>query len=354
MGASKTIGTPVRCPSCRHPNLAIDIWCERCGTPLDWKPIQTRAVTPRRAPVISAPKSQPMATPREVTGPQYCWSCGAPNRAGDYFCGSCGRELGVPSPAAGSPRNRRRRQGFRWRFPELALPATALPQLRMPRWQAPQWRLPAVSMPRLQAPRVPPTVAVAGLVLAVLVLVPLVHLVSGAGRPAAAQRPPAAHLPTTNGTQAKAGSPQAIAIAAVQGKTGLKYSNACSGTAACLSITAQTVGQAAEAIVFSTARSGGRQCVSYLVQKNGAWQLLGTVLCALPNQVSPLVGHDATVHVPGNCANVHASASLQGGVVACLYDGTTIHVDGGPVYADGFLWWHTSKGWMAHDFLVAP
>ncbi|TME44818.1 MAG: zinc ribbon domain-containing protein [Chloroflexi bacterium] len=289
MGASKTIGTPVRCPSCRHPNLAIDIWCERCGTPLDWKPIQTRAVTPRRAPVISAPKPQPMATPREVTGPQYCWSCGAPNRAGDYFCGSCGRELGVPSPAAGSPRNRRRRQGFRWRFPELALPATALPQLRMPRWQAPQWRLPAVSMPRLQAPRVPPTVAVAGLVLAVLVLVPLVHLVSGAGRPAAAQRPPAAHLPTTNGTQAKAGSPQAIAIAAVQGK-----------------------------------------------------------------QVSPLVGHDATVHVPGNCANVHASASLQGGVVACLYDGTTIHVDGGPVYADGFLWWHTSKGWMAHDFLVAP
>jgi hypothetical protein len=41
-------------------------------------------------------------------------------------------------------------------------------------------------------------------------------------------------------------------------------------------------------------------------------------------------------------------------VVTCVYDGSAVHVVGGPVYADSLMWWQVSKGWMAHDFLVGP
>src|SRR5947208_16826858 len=33
----KAFGTPVRCPACHYPNVGINIWCERCRTPLDWQ-----------------------------------------------------------------------------------------------------------------------------------------------------------------------------------------------------------------------------------------------------------------------------------------------------------------------------
>jgi hypothetical protein len=238
--------------------------------------------------------------------------------------------------------------------PVLRLAAIRLPRVNLSRWQSPQWQKPALALSRLRAFQLPRTIVIAGLVVAVLLIIPLAYLLSGSGRPVANHRVTATKLATASGAAAKGASPQAIAIAAVEAKTGLKYSTSCSGSGACLSTTGQAIGQAAAAIVFSTAHSGGRECVSYLVQKNGAWQPLGSVLCALPNQVSPLVGRDATVHVPGSCANVHAGPSLQGGVVTCLRDGTTVHVVGGPIYADGFVWWQTSKGWMAHDFLVAP
>jgi hypothetical protein len=32
-----------------------------------------------------------------------------------------------------------------------------------------------------------------------------------------------------------------------------------------------------------------------------------------------------------------------------------VDVDSAPLYTDGKIWWHLSgKGWMAHDFLIAP
>lgn len=213
--------------------------------------------------------------------------------------------------------------------------------------------MPAITLPPLRMPVLPRTVLIAGLVLAVLLIVPVAYLVASA-HPTATRQLATSHPPTAGGSLPKAGTPEAVAISAVQAKTGLKYSTSCSGSAACLSLTGQNLGQGAAAFVFATAKTGGRECVSYVVQTNGAWHPLGSVLCALPNQVSPLIGRDATVHVPGNCANVHAAASLQGGVVTCLYDGTAVHVDGGPTAADGFVWWHTAKGWIAHDFLVGP
>ncbi|HEX3630608.1 MAG TPA: zinc-ribbon domain-containing protein [Candidatus Dormibacteraeota bacterium] len=379
IGSPKTIGTPVRCPNCRHHNLAIDIWCERCGRPLDWKPTDSaRPVAARPAPPIAQPPASasarellqapeppeapdaPAAPPpaRRPTGlvdagrRQYCWSCGVPNEPDDRFCSECGKALGGVAASAGARTERRQAAGPA--LPRLALPTIALPRLRVPKVHFPTWRLPRISVSHIRPPIVPRTVLVVGLVLVALLIVPLAYLLFPGHSSVASRQTAGARLASTSGTHPKAGTPQAVAIAAVEAKTGLKNSAKCAGSSACLSITGQTMGQGAAAIVFSTAQTGGRQCVSYLVQRSGAWQLLDPVVCALPGQVSPLVGHDAAVHVPGNCANVRDGASLKGGVVACLRDGTTVHVDGGPAYADGLIWWHTSTGWMAHAFLVAP
>jgi hypothetical protein len=220
-------------------------------------------------------------------------------------------------------------------------------------WSMPRFVLPRLAAPRIRLPIIPRTVWVVAVVLAVLLIVPLAYILLPSGRPVAGRQPAATHLPATNAGQVKRGSPQATAIAAVEAKTGVKYSTRCPTTSACLSIAGQTIGTDAAAIVFVTAKSGGRQCVAYVYQKNGAWHLQDAG-CALPGQLSPLLGHDATVHVPGSCANVRNGASLEARVVACLADGATVHVNGGPVYADDFMWWQTDKGWMAHDFLVAP
>jgi hypothetical protein len=113
------------------------------------------------------------------------------------------------------------------------------------------------------------------------------------------------------------------------------------------------MGTEAAAVVFSTASSAARQCVGYVYRTAGHWHFLDAI-CGLPDQLSPLVAHDATVHVPGNCANVRDGASLKAAVIACLKDGSTVHIDGGPTYADGRLWWHEQHGWVAHDFLTGP
>src|SRR5207245_1591399 len=81
------------------------------------------------------------------------------------------------------------------------------------------------------------------------------------------------------------------------------------------------------------------------------WHFLSAV-CGLPGQLSPLVDHDATVRVAGSCANVREGPSLKARVVACLKDGSTVHVDAGPTYADGRLWWHEPHGWSAHAFVT--
>ena len=392
---TRSFGTPVRCRACKHPNLAIDIWCEHCGAPLDWKKEEAPAATTRRAtgveaaapvssppvlhalPAQEAPSLQPARWPESAATPvepeeervsqppqprqeraseplaaaappssQFCWSCGARNQAGDGFCSSCGAALGAktgtPAPAAA-------RGG---RPAASPFPALALPSLRLPRWQLPRLTMPAMHAPRLRLQAIPRTAWIVALILAMLLMVPLAYVLLPSARTVARQ-PATSHLPSTNANPVKPGTPEAVAIAVVEAKTGLKYSSSCAGTTPCLSITGKTVGQDAAAYVFSTAKSGGRQCAGYVYQAANAWHQL-SALCGLPGQVAPLVGRDAKVHVPGNCANVRSSASRQGGVVACLYDGTSVHVDGGPTYADSLMWWHVTKGWMAQDFLAAP
>jgi hypothetical protein len=231
--------------------------------------------------------------------------------------------------------------------------------LSLPEWKAPRLNAPNVSLPRLARPQLTGLTWIVAAVILVLVIVPLAYIVFPPHKTVASRRltptVTTTHQQvkaTASATPLPAGSPQAVAAAAVSAKTGLKYSNACSGTAGCLSITGQTIGQNAAAVVFSTAKTGGQECVGYVAQQGGAWQPVSTA-CGAPGTVSPLVGQNATVHVGASCANARSSPGLQGGRLVCLYNGSPVHVDGGPSLADGLLWWHTNRGWIAQSFLGA-
>jgi hypothetical protein len=160
-------------------------------------------------------------------------------------------------------------------------------------------------------------------------------------------------LALTNGTTAGE-TAQAAAIPGVEAKTNLQYQTGkCATNSPCLTVASETIGKDAAAVVFTTASSAGRQCVGYVYRSDGRWHFRDAV-CGLPGQLSPLIGHDATVHLPANCANVREGPSLRAHVVACLNAGTTVHIDGGPTYADNRIWWHEQQGWITHDFLTGP
>jgi hypothetical protein len=297
----KTIGTPVTCPACHHANPRINIWCDRCRTPLDWN-------RPLDAPTSAMPDPKPVVTDAR------------------------------PAPTTMQLAGRSRA----FTLPKLTLPAIALPRFRPP----------ALAVPRLRVPRVPRIALVVAAILAVLLIVPLAYVLLPAGR-AAVDRQGAGHLPLTNGPTEGA-TAEAAAIPGVEAKTHLHYTNGtCTSNAPCLTIANETMGKDAAAVVFSTASSATRQCVGYVYRIDGRWHFRDAV-CGLPEQLSPLIGHDATVHLPANCANVRNGASLKAHVVACLNGGTTIHIDGGPAYADGRIWWHEKDGWIAHEFLTGP
>lgn len=212
---------------------------------------------------------------------------------------------------------------------------------------------PRLTLPRPSLPRIPRIVLVVAAILAVLLMVPLAYMVLPGGRAAVNPQQPAGHLPSTSAPTARE-TAEAAAIPGVEAKTHLLYrSGTCATGVPCLMLASETIGTDAAAVVFSTASSAARECVGYVYRSDGHWHFLDAV-CGLPDQLSPMVAHDAIVHVPGNCANVRAVASLTSGVVACLKDGSTVHIDGGPTYADGRLWWHEQHGWIAHDFLTGP
>lgn len=190
-------------------------------------------------------------------------------------------------------------------------------------------------------------------ILLVLLIVPLVYVVLPAGRAAVDRHSAEMQLALTNGTTAGE-TAQAAAIPGVEAKTNLRYQTGkCATNSPCLSVASETIGKDAAAVVFSTASSAGRQCVGYVYLSDGRWHFRDAV-CGLPGQLSPLIGHDATVHLPANCANVREGPSLKAHVVACLNAGTRVHIDGGPTYADNRIWWHEQQGWITHDFLTGP
>jgi len=323
----RAFGTPVRCPACHYPNLGINIWCERCRTPLDWQ----RGAGDAAAPEAVAPEP-PAAPPAPEAGLRvFCQNCGAANSSGGRYCFRCGASM-TQEPAVR-------------RAPALRPPQLTIPMLRMPKLT-----IPALTLARPAVPRLPRTAWIVAAIVAVLLIAPLAYVLFPAGR-ATAVRPGASRASATGTATVPVNSPEAAAIPGVEAKTGLRFSGTCKPNVACLSLASQMVGQEAAAVIFSTANPGGRQCAGYVYRRAGAWHLLNAV-CALPGELSPLVGRDAIVHVPGNCANLRAGATVNGRVVACLYDGSTVHIAGGPAYADGRIWWRDPRGWIAHDFLV--
>jgi hypothetical protein len=217
----------------------------------------------------------------------------------------------------------------------------------------PRLRLPTFAIPGLRPPQVSRLALLVAAILAVLLIVPLAYVLLPAGRAAVDRYSASGHLALTNGATAGK-TAQAAAIPGVEAKTHLQYQTGkCATNAACLTVASETIGKDAAAVVFSTASSAGRQCVGYVYRSDGGWHFRDAV-CGLPGQLSPLIGHDAIVHLPANCANVREGASLKAHVVACLNAGTTVHIDGGPTYADNRIWWHEQQGWIAHDFLTGP
>jgi hypothetical protein len=322
---NKATGTRILCPACRYPNLGIDIWCERCGGPME----SSRAGV---APAAFVPE-----TP-EAPDPQPVAHVGNGSTASDWRPSMPAITLPKLAMAA---------------MPQLSVPTLKWPRLSVPSIAWARFQMPAFAMPKLEFPRVSRLVLVVATVLAILLIAPLAYVLLPSIRPVAV-RGTSGVRPATTTVAPAANSAQAVAIAGVKAKTGLPYAAAsCPTSEPCLTVAGETLGQEAAAVLFSTAGSGGRQCVGYVFHSGASWHFLDAV-CGLPGQLSPLVGRDATVHVPGNCANVRDQASLNGTVVACLHDGTTVKIDGGPNYADGRLWWHETHGWMAHDFLMGP
>jgi len=300
-GKPKMIGTPVRCPVCKFDNLAIDIWCESCGTPLDW---DGHRVEVTENPAREAPPRQP--------------------HSGGFFrsimSGTRLRSLSSAQSAANS-----------WRGAAASYPGGAGEPSRDTRV----------------------TRSVGAVVAVLLIAVVVVVLLPGIREAIAG----ALHLNKTTAVAPRViplvGSPDGVAASGVEVKTGLTFTTAkCAPNPGCLTFVSETIGQDAAAVIFATGATNGRQCVGYTYAAGGGWHFLDSV-CGLPAQLSPLVGHDAGIKAPGSCGTVRKGPSASAGIVTCLRDATTVHLDGGPTWADGRLWWHEPNGWIAHGYLVS-
>src|SRR5947209_6101860 len=81
------MGRTVRCPRCKYDNLAIDIWCERCGTPVDWQG------TSNSAPARGNGHLKPARNGNGRPGPLAALAGGLP-----WLKGSAAPVAAVPAP----------------------------------------------------------------------------------------------------------------------------------------------------------------------------------------------------------------------------------------------------------------
>ena len=96
----------------------------------------------------------------------------------------------------------------------------------------------------------------------------------------------------------------------------------------------------------------GSYCVTFLFLDTTGWHYVNA---GCTQEMAYLPGDPGYVYIASGCANVRSAPSLSSQVIGCLSNGTLVHVDSAPAYADGHIWWHLSgRGWMAHDFLVSP
>src|SRR4029077_1768302 len=156
------------------------------------------------------------------------------------------------------------------------------------------------------------------------------------------------------------------AIAAMEAKTGSKYSEdgVCPSGQACLSM-AQVSGNTDPNAGFNAAyvqmgyggSGGGAACFTYLFHDSTGWHLYPPIICGQQGGLNPILGYDDQVQLTGGgCGNVRQQPSLSAKVVACLKNGTTVHIDTTPPrYVDGHIWWsvNNGQGFMAHDVLIS-
>ncbi len=149
----------------------------------------------------------------------------------------------------------------------------------------------------------------------------------------------------------------AVGRPAAEADLGFIDSSVCSGTENCFE-----VGNPSRAMVgvhagtfygseHNASGPGGSGCWVFLFEDSAGWHYVNAQ-CAQSTGYLP--GSQDRVFVTG-CANVRDAPGLSGKVVACLPNGTIVDVDSAPVYQEAHIWWHLAgRGWMAHDFLVAP
>jgi hypothetical protein len=100
---------------------------------------------------------------------------------------------------------------------------------------------------------------------------------------------------------------------------------------------------------------GGAACFTYLFHDATGWHLYPPIICGQQGGLNPILGYDDQVQVTGSCANIRQQPTISAKVVACLTNGTTVHIDTTPPrYADGHIWWsvNNGQGFMAHDVLI--
>jgi hypothetical protein len=150
----------------------------------------------------------------------------------------------------------------------------------------------------------------------------------------------------------------AVGRPAAEQDLGMKDASNCSGNDTCF-----RVGNPSRAMVGTDAGTfygqaggasgtgGGASCWVFLYRDTSGWHYVNA-RCAQATGSIP--GPQDRVWVTG-CANVRETPGLSGRVLACLANQTVVDVDSAPTYADGHIWWHLAgRGWMAHDYLVAP
>lgn len=68
------------------------------------------------------------------------------------------------------------------------------------------------------------------------------------------------------------------------------------------------------------------------------------------------VGMSVVIVNTGECLNIRSAAGTDNEIMACLEDGVTMNVIGGPEEADGLTWWQLdaegASGWGAADYLA--
>lgn len=149
----------------------------------------------------------------------------------------------------------------------------------------------------------------------------------------------------------------AVGRPAMEADMGFKDATSCTGTELCFEVGSPSramVGTSAGTFYgteHSASGAGGAGCWVFLYKTATGWHYVNAA-CAQSEGYVPGLGD--RVFVSG-CANFRASPSLTAKVLGCLGNGTVVNIDSAPVYAEGHIWWHlVGRGWMAHDFLVAP